>query len=326
MSDPRARLTLWGIEIFLAVVDEGSISGAARRLGAGISTISQQITNLESALGARLIDRAARPLALTGAGGLFLRRARTILDEAERARAELAQLDISNLAQLRLGVIEDFDADVTPRLLSEMSAELRQCHFVLETGASYHLAAMLEGRALDVIVAADLDLSADWMEAHPLLRDPFMVAAPRGLTDPAQGGSGAELLARLMKLPFIRYSARQMMGRQIEAHLGRLSLSIPHRFELDSYHAIMAMVASGAGWTITTPLGHMRAQRFRDEVAVMPLPFEPLARRISLFARRGAMGDMPADIAGRLRPLLQDMVVAPCIGEMPWLQGALEVL
>ncbi len=326
MAETQTRMTLWGIEIFLVTVEEGSISRAAKRLEASPSTISQQITNLEAAVSARLIDRAARPLALTPAGTLFHRRAHTILSESLRAHSELALLDISQLRRLRLGMIEDFDADVTPRLLSDMSAELRECHFVLETGASYRLAAMLDGRALDVIVAADLDLSTDWMEVHPLLSDPFLVAAPPGMV--ARGGKvrGDDVLAQLLEHPFIRYSGRQMMGRQIEEHLDSLGLDIVRRFELDSYHAIMAMVASGAGWTITTPLGYTRAQRFCAEVEVMPLPFAPLARRISLFARRDMMDRMPQDIANRLRPLLQAMVVGPCLVEMPWLKSSLKVL
>ncbi len=321
MPDPDKRLSLWGIEIFLAAIQEGSISVAAKRLRASASTVSQQITNLETATGSRLVDRAARPLALTSAGRLFHRRALNIMAEAAQAKSELARRDISALPRLRLGMIEDFDADVTPRLLADMSEELKTCHFVLETGASYHLAGLLESRALDVIVAADLDLAADWMETHPLLSDPFIVAAPPGVIDPS-----ADVLAQLLARPFIRYSARQMMGRQIEAHLHAVDLTIPDRFELDSYHAIMAMVAGGAGWTITTPLGFMRAHRFRGDVVVMPLPFAPFRRRISLFARRDAMDRMPRDIALRLRPLLQKKVVDPCIDELPWLAGDLAVL
>jgi len=321
MTEAQTKITLWGIEIFLAAVEEGSISQAAKRLGASPSSISQHITNLEGAIGARLIDRAARPLALTPAGQLFQRRAQTILSETAQARSEIALQDLSDLARLRLGMIEDFDADVTPRLLGDMSEELKSCHFVLETGASYHLAAMLESRALDVIVAADLDLSALWMEVYPLLSDPFIVAAPQGFVDPQK-----DCLQQLLQLPFIRYSSRQMMGRQIETHLDKIGLTVPRRFELDSYHAIMAMVAGGAGWTITTPLGYTRAQRFRAGVDVMPLPFEPLSRQISLFARRDAMDTMPADIAARLRPLLETMVVKPCTGELAWLKPALRVL
>lgn len=321
MSGPQPRITLWGIEIFLAVIESGGVSSAAKSLNSSPSSVSQQITNLETSLGARLIDRTARPLSLTTAGSLFLRRARLIMSEAAQAHSELMHLDLSQLRRLSLGMIEDFDADVTPRLISDMGASLSNCHFVLETGASYHLASMLENRALDVIVAADLDLKASWMECHPLLDDPFIVAAPPGAIDPK-----GDVLAQLLALPFIRYSARQMMGQQIEAHLKALNISIPHRFELDSYHAIMAMVASGAGWTITTPLGYTRAHRFRDGVSVMPLPFQPLARRIALFARRNAMDTMPQDIADRLRPLLRDMVIAPSVAQIPWLKDRLRGL
>jgi len=81
----HGRLTLRAIEIFVAVIEEGSFSTGARRLGASTSSVSQQVTNLEAALGARLIDRAARPLALTPAGYVFQRRALAILDETARA-------------------------------------------------------------------------------------------------------------------------------------------------------------------------------------------------------------------------------------------------
>ncbi|MEJ6500048.1 MAG: LysR family transcriptional regulator [Rhodobacterales bacterium] len=321
MPETHTRMTLWGIEIFLAAIEEGSISAAAKRLEASVSAVSQQITNLETAVGARLIDRAVRPLALTPAGNLFRRRARVILNEALQARNELALQDLSQLTRLRLGMIEDLDSEVTPRLLSDMAEELTSCHFVLETGASYRLADMLDSRTLDVIVAADFDLATDWMEVHPLLNDPYLVVAPPGVIDET-----GDVLAQLLDLAFIRYSGRQMMGRQIETHLHKLGLSIPHRFEFDSYHAILAMVASGAGWAITTPLGYRRAHRFRDDVAVMPLPFEGFSRRISLFARNKAMDRMPADIAARLLPLLQNMVVSPSIARLPWLADVLKVL
>ena len=46
------RLTLRTIEIFAAVIEEGSFSTGARRLGTSTSSVSQQVTNLEAALGA----------------------------------------------------------------------------------------------------------------------------------------------------------------------------------------------------------------------------------------------------------------------------------
>jgi DNA-binding transcriptional LysR family regulator len=229
--------------------------------------------------------------------------------------------DLSRLTRLRLGMIEDFDAEVTPRLLSLMAEDLKTCHFLLETGASHGLAEKLASHALDVIVAADLGQGADWMEVHPLLVEPFVVAAPRGMVAP-----GADLRAQLLEAPFIHYTSQHMMGRMIEAHLLRHRITLPHRFELDSYHAIMAMVAAGAGWTIITPLGFMAAHRFRDAAEMHRLPTAPLARTIALFARRGILGTMPEDIAARMRPLLRDLAVGPATDRVPWLIEDFRVL
>ncbi len=324
MTETQGRVTLWGIEVFLATAEEGSISAAAKRLGASPSAVSQQLSGLEAALGAILLDRGARPMRMTPAGGMFRRHAQVILNAATEARAELAMANMSALTTLRLGMIEDFEAEVTPRLLSVMAAELKGCQFLLETGASHRLLDHLDGRALDLVVAADLGPAfgaADWMEVHPLLSEPYVVAAPRGVIAP-EGDVAAQLLA----LPLIQYTVRHHMGRQIAAHLARQNLRLAHRFELDSYHAIMAMVAGGAGWTILTPLGVNHAERFRDAVDVMPLPFAPLARTISLSARMDVLRDIPERMAGLLRPLLKAQVVDPAVARMPWLAPMLRVL
>ena len=304
----------------MAIAEERSISAAARRLGASPSAVSQQLTNLETALGAALLNRNERPMSLTPAGALFQRRAQTVLNEAARARAELAQQDLSTLTRLRLGVIEDFDATVTPRLLRGMAEELTSCQFLLETGASHRLIDKLDARALDVIIAADMGAEARWMELHPILQEPFVAAVPKGAVQ------GDNIMETLRKLPLILYTERHHMGRVIAAHLARQNLTLNHRFELDSYHAIMAMVAAGAGWTILTPLGILHAHRFRDRADVLPLPFPPLSRSISLTARRDVLGEIPAGMAVRLRRLVDELVVRPSIQAMPWLDGEIKVV
>jgi DNA-binding transcriptional LysR family regulator len=311
------RITLWGVEVFVAVAEDGAVSAAAKRLGASPSAVSQQLANLESALDTPLFDRAARPIALTGAGRLFLRRARRILDEAARARAELSARDLSGLATLRLGVIEDFDAGVTPGLLTDLAADLTKCHFHLETAASHRLLELLDARALDIAIAAETGPPPDWAEVWPLLDDPFVLALPA-----ARAGQGADLRG-LRDLPFIHYTARHMMGRLIEAWLARQALRLPQRFELDSYHAILAMVAAGAGWSIITPLGYAAARRFQARVTLAPLPGPPMARRIALFARAGQLGAMPGDIAARAAHRIATEVTAPLTAAMPFLAGAL---
>lgn len=317
--DAPGRISLWGVEVFVATVEAGSISVAADRLSTSASTVSQQLSNLEGALGARLVDRSGRPLKPTPAGRLFLRRCQRILSEAAQARAELAVHDLSQLARLRLGMIEDLDAEVTPRLLTTLAAELPGCQFRLETGYSLHLANALDGRDLDMVVAADLDLGADWAEVHSLMREPFLLAAPKGRFD------AAPTRRDLLDMPMIRYSVRQIMGRQIEAHLAREHFEPPHRFELDSYHAIMALVADGAGWAMTTPLGYMRARRFHGAVDLLPSPFAPLSRDLVLMARKDTLDDLPGRVAALVAGFLQAEIVDACLADMPWLKGHLVV-
>jgi len=315
MGEPQGRVTLWGIEVFLAVAEEGSISAAARRLGVSPSAISQQLAGIEAALGAGLLDRGARPMRVTPAGAMFRRHAQVILNAEAEARAELAVADMSALTTLRLGMIEDFDAEVTPRLLSGLAEDLRGCRFLLETGASHRLLDQLEARALDIVVAADLGSEgADdgWREVHPLMAEPFVAVVPKG--------------AKPLDLPLIQYTARHLMGRQIASHLARQNLRLQHRFELDSYHAILAMVAGGAGWTILTPLALHHAARFAKAIDVQPLPFAPLDRTLSLSARAGVLRDVPGQMATRLRGLIAEQVVAPAVKTWPWVEGALRVL
>lgn len=312
MAEPEGRVTLWGIEVFVAAAEEGSISAAARRLGVSPSAVSQQLSGLESALGAVLLDRSGRPMPVTPAGSMFRRHAQTILNAASEARAELAMADLAGMTTLRLGVIEDFDSDVTPQLLSILSRDLRGCRFLLETGASHRLLDQLEARALDIVIAADAEGEGDWREVHPLMAEPFVAVVPPK--------------AAIEDLPLILYTARHLMGRQIAAHLARQGMKPAYRFELDSYAAILAMVAGGEGWTILTPLALHQARAFRPRVEVRPLPFAPLSRTLSLSSRAGILRDMPTQIAQKVKPLIAEVVITPALLATPWLAPDLRVL
>lgn len=78
------------MSVFLAVVDAGSLSGAARRLGMPLTTVSRKIADLEAHLKTRLLTRSSRHLQLTEPGRAYLEASRKILDdinEAERVAA-----------------------------------------------------------------------------------------------------------------------------------------------------------------------------------------------------------------------------------------------
>jgi DNA-binding transcriptional LysR family regulator len=81
-----------GMRILVRVVESGSFSAAARRLGVAPSSVSRQINELEEDLGARLFARTTRKLSLTEAGQLYFERASSIINDVEEAKLALSQL------------------------------------------------------------------------------------------------------------------------------------------------------------------------------------------------------------------------------------------
>ena len=74
-----------GVSVFVAVIEAGSFTAAAGRLGHSVSFISKAVTRLEDRIGVRLLNRTTRALSLTDAGRLYFERCQQIVADAEAA-------------------------------------------------------------------------------------------------------------------------------------------------------------------------------------------------------------------------------------------------
>lgn len=311
-------VTLRGLEVFDALAQTGSVAQAAARTGLSQPAVSQQMKNLEAALGADLVDHGRRPMQLTPAGRAYLGRTQAVLRELRLGQSELTVMNLSHLSVLSLGMIDDFDNDVTPRLATLLAESLSKCRFTLITGSSFGVLERLRDGSLHAGVAASTGESIEGVLEFPLLRDPFVMVAHRSAgTDPRE-------IAQTQ--PLLRYDATQLIARQIEVHLNRQGLSFESRFEIGAHLALMALAARGAGWALTTAAGYMRAERMHDDLVAHPVPFEPFSRTISLFAGRDWAEDVPRDVGSAARRLLREQLITPAASVMPWLKGRLEVL
>ena len=81
-------VTLRGLEVFEALAATGSVAGAAGLTGLSQPAVSQQLKNLEAALGTPLIDHAKRPMRLTPAGESFRHRAEAAFKSCAKALKE----------------------------------------------------------------------------------------------------------------------------------------------------------------------------------------------------------------------------------------------
>ena len=73
--------------VLMAVVQEGNLSAAGRRLGVPLTTVSRKIADLEAHLGARLLQRSNRRVALTEAGQSYIAACKRILAQVAEAEA-----------------------------------------------------------------------------------------------------------------------------------------------------------------------------------------------------------------------------------------------
>ncbi|WP_347265814.1 LysR family transcriptional regulator [Paracoccus sp. (in: a-proteobacteria)] len=112
------------LRCFLALAEELNFTRAARRLHMSQPPLSTQIQTLERELGAELISRTSRKVALTAAGELFRRRARNMLDQYERSLQDLRELQQGQDGVLEIGAT----GSILRGGLSELLAAFSRAH------------------------------------------------------------------------------------------------------------------------------------------------------------------------------------------------------
>jgi len=314
------ELTLRGLRAFVAVEETGSISDGAKRIGGSSSGISQQITALEQAVGAKLFDRQSRPLKLTTAGQLLHAHARKILEATANAHAELSRQDLVDLPKLTLAIIDDLDTSLTPVLVAILQRRFRNCFVNAYSGRSDHVIEMLQQREAEICVSASVPDNVNDFRTIPILREPFILVTAKGLLK-----NDSDISAQLSEAPFIQYSEAIPMGKAIAQHLKRVRFDVTHRFALEASRSVIAMVAQAKGWTLTTPLNLLDAERFISRVDVAQVPFPAFSRTICLIARRAELGDLPDRLAKDCRHLIGSQVVPRFAEIVPHMAEAIEI-
>jgi len=317
----KSHLSLKGLEVFQLTVSQGSVQAAAREMGLSTSTVSHHLRSLEDQLGVTLLDHARRPMTLTPAGALFLKHIDEALKLIRKAHAEVTLGNMNEARHLRLGLIEDFDSDIGPELAVLLANGMPKCDFAHHTRFSSEILDMLQAQKLDIGIASRPSNSTAQLKELPMLRDPFVLAIPANSTTRPE-----EFLTGSGGIPMLRYARDQHIRKQIEAQLRRLKIDLPVRFEVESNQTMMAMIAAGSGWAVTTPTCYFRARRFHDEVRLHPFPAKGFSRHLALFAREECADEVIGTINSAMRNLLEMRLIHPAIKAMPWLSDELYLL
>lgn len=113
------RLDFEALHIFVAIVESGGFTRAARRIGRSQPAVSQQVRRLEDSLGKRIFERDATEVRLTPHGEILLGYARQILQLGNDACSRIVEADVAGV--VRLGTPEDFATTHLPDILSNFA-------------------------------------------------------------------------------------------------------------------------------------------------------------------------------------------------------------
>jgi DNA-binding transcriptional LysR family regulator len=286
MADPN-------VELFLRVVETGSLKAAAAQVGANPSSVTRRIAKLEARLGAKLLIRSTRRSRPTEAGQAYYDGMQRILAEQAALEAEIAGQADTPRGLLRVTAPVDFGARfVTPvvdRLLSEHPG------LSVELALGSEFADLREG-SVDVAVRIGT-LSDSALIARRFGEVPrAVVAAPSYL----ERRGRPERPEDLTQHDFVFYRASPEMTLRLDRGEETATVAVGRsRITVNSMAAIRDLLLSGQGmvlsplWACEDALADGRVERvlpdwqshaFPLHGVFLPGPFRPAKLRVFLDA------------------------------------------
>lgn len=186
---------------FYAIIEEGNISNAAKRLNIAQPPLSKQMKQLEEKLGVQLFERGSRRIRLTEAGCLLRERVEQILGLVDGTIKEITELNRGLAGTLSIGTVTTSGATLLPNLLHEFHGLYPNVAFQLWEGDGYRILELLDNRVIEIgIIRAPFN--SEIYESIILPDEPLVIAMKR---DGCQGGEAADTirLAELQNQPLI---------------------------------------------------------------------------------------------------------------------------
>jgi DNA-binding transcriptional LysR family regulator len=264
---------------FVAIVEEGGLSAASRRLHISQPALSQTVSNLERELAVKLLVRSSTGVQPTEAGSTLLAEARAVLARRDQALATMAELTAGGTGVIRLGIPLELDPDVLPPTLARFTAKFPAARVVprqLSTAAQF---AALRDDTLDVGLVRERPAGTEF-DAMLVARENLGVLLKPDVAEDLAGPDGVRLdaLQGLKWVGFPRAGSPAWFDELtsiFRSHGIDVGPPVPEGLELIAAMKF-ASVGSGRAFALAPPHG---LDQLPDTVAWAPLAGHPLVRR-----------------------------------------------
>jgi DNA-binding transcriptional LysR family regulator len=231
------------LRAFVAFVDHGSVSRAARQLHLSQPALTRRIQRLESSMGGKLLDRSAKPPRVSPFGSRVCERARAVLREAAGLR-ELAAGNGEPRGSLRIGAVQSVSDAISLEALKTLKQRFPQLRLEMRSDSSAELTRKVELGQLDAaaVLLAPGASPAPSVVGVRIGAQRVNIVAGKGY-DIGRSATLTELAAH----PWVLYAGscvcRAALQRALEAHGLQLQIAL-------SEHGLehqLALVSAGAG-------------------------------------------------------------------------------
>jgi LysR family hca operon transcriptional activator len=165
------------LRYFVAVAEELNFTRAAVRLNTSQPSLSQQIRQLEAAVGVALFSRSRQYVALTSAGRIFLREAKDILGRIEHAGRLAKQAADGRAGDLSIGTFPAADVRVLPALRSLVARRLPELRLIIHSKYAVEpMSGLLTGALDAAFMRGPIESIA--LESRELLQEQIVVMLP----------------------------------------------------------------------------------------------------------------------------------------------------
>lgn len=239
----RDPMNLNRLAYFATVVESGSFTRAAERLGVTKAVVSQQVARLEQEIGVTLLLRTTRKVVATDAGRALHARCLVILRESAAAFDELAEGAVEPHGTLRATAPFDYGTSMVVPVVTRFVARYPRCDVEL----------ILSDRLVDV-QTVDLAIRVGWLRdsSHSVRRIGTMAQYLVGSRDLALHLGHIAEPEHLAALPFVANGSlsEPSVWRFVHPRHGRRTVRMRARITVDATPAVHAAVLAGAGLSV----------------------------------------------------------------------------
>ena len=261
------------------VARHGAITEAARALGLTQPALSRRIQALERDLGAPLLERSRKGVALTELGRLAVEEGRSLLERWERLRATVrAHLRLER-GTVRIGGGAAAVSFLLPEVIRDFRREHSGILFQLREAGSRDVEQAVLEESLELGIVT-MPVRNRELLATPLLKDPIVLIAAQGHPIARAGKVPA---AALDGAPIIGFEAGSAIRALIDRALERRGVHVDVVMELRSIQSIVRMVAIGQGLAFVSRLG---VESGPEEVAVVDVAGLRIVRSLAVIRHR----------------------------------------